>query len=468
MPGKILIVDSTATNRIVLKVKLTGAFYQVVQAASPEEALDALKSSPPDLVLLGDGGSKEAMEGLCRHLKNDPKLAVTPIIVVSATPTPRLRLAALRAGADDVLDAPVDDQFLLARIRGLLRSRDSMEEMRMKGGTAQFFGLAEAQQEFAGSANVLISGGDAGSALRWRALLKPLVPYTVRSQRIGETMMSLSKSAAPDAVIIVPGPGDGDDGLRLLAELRAHKDTRRAAILVVGQTPNRDVLVDALDLGADDVMPAGFDPEEVAQRLEALLQRKRLTDRLLRDVQSGLTAAIVDPLTGLFNRRYAMPRLSAMADLAATAGGEDCAVMVADLDHFKSINDRFGHSAGDDVLIEVARRLRSVLGPRDLIARIGGEEFLIALPTATKSRAQDVARHLCQRVGQTPVVLARQDISIPVTISIGVAMGSELAENFAYCDGSQLAASILDRADRALYGAKSHGRNRVTMSLPVA
>ncbi len=109
----------------------------------------------------------------------------------------------------------------------------------------------------------------------------------------------------------------------------------------------------AFDLGANGVIDAGMSMAESALRLRLILRRKRTADLTRARLQDGLRLAMLDPLTGLFNRRYGLPRLGEIVD-GALRRGRPCAVMVADIDRFKSINDRFGHGAGDDVLIEVA------------------------------------------------------------------------------------------------------------------
>ncbi len=168
---------------------------------------------------------------------------------------------------------------------------------------------------------------------------------------------------------------------------------------------------------------------------------------------------MTDPLTGLHNRRYALPHLARIAERAQTAGRQ-FAVMVLDLDRFKSINDTWGHGAGDAVLIEVAERLKSNLRAVDLIARIGGEEFLIALPDTTLEAAQATAERLRRVVGDRPVPLPNGNGSIPVTLSIGLALGADPAA------GS--VEDLIGLADRALLGSKADGRNQVKVGRSAA
>ena len=157
----------------------------------------------------------------------------------------------------------------------------------------------------------------------------------------------------------------------------------------------------AFDLGAHDLVAHGIPAEELALRLSRLLARKRDADALRASVQDGLRLSMIDSLTGLHNRRYGMAQLAAIADISRRTG-QEYAVMVVDLDRFKSVNDRWGHAAGDAVLIEVAARLNRNLRDGDLLARIGGEEFLIALPETSLADARGIAERLCHAIEESP------------------------------------------------------------------
>ena len=211
----------------------------------------------------------------------------------------------------------------------------------------------------------------------------------------------------------------------------------------------------ALDLGANDLVPADFDGPEMAMRIRVQLRRKREADLLRAAVDEDLRLAAIDPLTELYNRRYAMAHLAKISSRAARTG-HGFAVMVADLDLFKAINDRFGHAAGDAVLVEVARRLTDNLRGNDLIARVGGEEFLIAMPDTDLQEARIAAERLCRVMDSQPITLPTGQ-SVRVTLSIGVSIGGGE-------QGVDVVASLIDQADRALYDSKSEGRNQVTVS----
>ena len=461
MPGKILILDGVPTNRIVLKVKLSAAFYQVVQANTLKDAQLLIRRGAPDLILIGTTAS-DCDNGLaqCRALKQAAPSASIPVLMMSDDVSRAFRNQALSAGAEHVFAKPVDESALLARIRALLRLREGEDDVALQQRSNQALGFAEAPTSFDGPAHVLFATPDSRTALTWRNRLKPIVPYQMGHKPLSEALRGIGRLSSPDSFVIALDNQAPEDGLRLLAEIRARSATRHSGVLVVLPPGSTRAEIDALDLGANDVMEDGFDAEEMALRLAAIIKRKKFRDGLRQNLRDGLEAAVTDPLTGLYNRRYALPHLERLTEFSAR-GKRDFAVMVADLDHFKAINDRYGHAAGDAVLVAVAERLRKGLRPVDLLARIGGEEFLIVLPATSRSAARDKADELCRLIGDEPVTLKKQDLRIPVTVSIGVAMARDHAAT-----GDTSGASLLEEADRALYRAKSTGRNQVLLTDP--
>ena len=190
-------------------------------------------------------------------------------------------------------------------------------------------------------------------------------------------------------------------------------------------------------------------------------KEKQRRDILREKVRSGLRAAVTDPLTGLHNRRFADTHLNQLTTTAAREGRE-YALMMVDIDHFKSINDRFGHAAGDIVLSALADRVRQNFRGEDLIARIGGEEFLIAMPDTSSEQAEMAAERLRRLIHSRPFNIGPGKTPLPVTVSVGVA----------HCD-AHLAATrsmsdMFSQADAALYEAKSAGRNAVSVAANAA
>ena len=455
MPGRILIADDVATNRIVMKVKLSEACYDVLQAGGGRRALEMARAERPDLILLDL--MMPDMDGIavCRKLRADPATAGIPVIMITARRDSAAKMQALKAGADDFLSKPLDDMILLARVRSLLRARETAQELALREGTRRALGFEEAPQGFARQGRVALVAQRREAALAWKTALMPHLPRT-RLEVLTRTLALARPEAAmaPDVFVIAADLDRPLAGLSLLSDLRARPATRHASVVMAVEEGARDAAAMALDLGANDLVTAPFDPEEMALRLATQLARKQQADQLRASVKDGLRLAVTDPLTGLFNRRYALPHLARIADRAQDSG-RPFAVMLIDLDRFKAINDRHGHAAGDAVLTAMAKRLTRNLRAVDLIARIGGEEFLVVLPETGLAEATATAERLRTRIIATPVPLPGDAGVLTVSASIGLALSE---------GGDSGVDALLERADRALYAAKAEGRNKVTVS----
>jgi two-component system cell cycle response regulator len=191
-----------------------------------------------------------------------------------------------------------------------------------------------------------------------------------------------------------------------------------------------------------------IDPNELRARARNRVRRKWYQERLRNDLDRSLELAVTDPLTGLRNRRYVRRHLDGVLR------GTDAAVMLLDVDRFKSINDTYGHAAGDAALKEVAERLKSHLRAADVLARYGGEEFMVVLAGAPTDYAAMVADRLRLALSNDPISVG--PALLPITISIGLAIAP------AGCSVSGAIAA----ADAALYRAKAAGRNRVEPAVP--
>ena len=181
--------------------------------------------------------------------------------------------------------------------------------------------------------------------------------------------------------------------------------------------------------------------------------------QLRATVHTEANAAGHDPLTGLHNRRYAMPHLSRLS-AESRKSGRQFAIMVLDLDHFKTINDTYGHKVGDEILRQTADRLQGNLRAVDLLARIGGEEFLVAIPNSDVVHARTAAERLRNLIGGTPFFVGANHQDVCVTMSVGVSLSDGTQADEVVDDLSEL----VNAADIALYAAKNAGRNKVSLS----
>lgn len=451
MSGRILVVDDVPTNRLLLMHLLEKAFYEVELAADGPEALRKARAAPPDLMLLDV--MMPGMDGyeLCRRLKADPALAEIPIVMITTLDGVGDRRAGIAAGADDFLSKPVQEVALYARLRSLLRLRAMREELRMRDATSRELGVdAPSLRDIEpppGALILSVSSPSAGDRLRRE--VESRMDARVRSAAHPREIFEMIAAEPPEAVLIdtLNFPDFSPD---FCAALRRRAETRAAAMLALVDGDDARAAAAVLDAGVNDYLMAPFDPGELVGRLTTQLRYKAHADYLRDSVRDGLRLAVTDPLTGLRNRRYFDAHVAKLAEQAEAAGSA-LSMLAFDLDRFKTINDGFGHAAGDAVLAEFARRLRENTRSVDLVARIGGEEFVVAMPDARLTDARVAAERVRQAV-ETPG-FAFEGQPLPVTVSVGVASRRP----------TEPPAGLLARADAALFIAKSAGRNRVVL-----
>lgn len=459
MPGRILIIDSVATNRIVMNVKMRAAQFDVDSCANHIEATQLIARNMPDLILINLCDPTGDLHGFCQGLRDAPETHNIAIIAIGIADTSQARFAAVDAGADDVMPRPVNDALLLARIRSLLRVRSVHQELLLRDGTSRALGFEEPHHLFQAPANVALLSTPPRPDRSLLAALSAGLSQTVRCLDAESALQGAPMIPTPDLFVIdaqnITGAGTGFFGL--VSDLRARAQTRRSAQMVVVPHTAPDIAAMFLDLGADDVIPDNAGAAEIAMRARVLVQRKQTQDHLRNTLRDGLQAAVTDPLTGLFNRRYVDTQLARMAQHAQISG-ETLAVMIVDIDHFKTINDTYGHAAGDMVLRQLAKRMRDTAHTADLIARIGGEEFLIALPTVTSRQARDIADKIRRIASSEPYDIGEAHAPLRVTVSVGVALTPLSKGAFG---GPE---TMCQQADAALYAAKRAGRDQVAIS----
>ncbi len=449
MSARILVVDDIEANVRLLEAKLTAEYYEVLVAYDGPTALAIAASEKPDIVLLDV--MMPGMDGfsVCRRLKDDPETRHVPVVLVTALDGRADRVAGLEAGADEFLTKPIDDVLLFARVRSLTRLKSVMDELRQREASGRRVGvIAGAASRMGGSGGrILIVDDNIRQAERVCAELavehRPIVEHGVDK--------AILVARGPVDLVIVNTASKSFDGLRFAAHLRSDEATRNLPVLAIVDYDDRPRLVKALEIGVNDILPRPVDPQELAARVRTQIRRKRYTDYLRDNLDQSLELAVTDQLTGLHNRRYMASQLDALVRRAA-AGGDPVSLLVIDIDHFKKINDSFGHDVGDEVLREFAVRLASNVRAIDLPVRFGGEEFVVVMPDTELDHAHRIAERIRLHVAGSPFRVMDGQELLTVTISIGVA--ASLGEG-------ERPDNLVKRADEAMYEAKLGGRNRV-------
>jgi len=259
-----------------------------------------------------------------------------------------------------------------------------------------------------------------------------------------EAWDEIQKPEAPSLVIsdwMMPNM----DGLELCSRIRKMEKSGYTYVILLTSKGRKEDLIKGLEAGADDFLIKPFDRKEMRYRI-------RIGERIINLEQRILKLATTDDLTGILNRRAFMERINQEINRSRREKAP-LSFILSDIDHFKDVNDRHGHQAGDLVLQKFVKQLTSLSRPYDLIGRYGGEEFTICLPRADASGARLFAERIRKSVENMKIMLPDCSQSIQITASFGTT--SLLPES------EEGVESLIKRADNALYKAKNEGRNRV-------
>lgn len=245
------------------------------------------------------------------------------------------------------------------------------------------------------------------------------------------------------------------DGFKFLGMLKARQDLQDVPVIILTGMNDRERKIKGLEQGASDYITKPFDPEELVARVKVHLKIKKLQDELKHSNELLLELSNTDHLTGLFNRRFMMEALDKEVQRTIRKGG-NLSLILLDIDHFKQVNDTYGHLQGDIVLQQVAVHLQKELRSYDCAARYGGEEFVAILPDSSLEESIFVANRI--RLAIQGIRFDGSLESLSLTVSLGVSWFS--------ADQSPTVDGFIKQADDALYRAKANGRNRVEFHQP--
>lgn len=416
----VLIVDPSSAIALTLS-SLFGKFYINTHIAkNGHDAITLLKKTSVDILCfsyeLGD------MNGIdfFKQAKSDGLLQRQPSLMFSSSSNHDIITQALEAGVTDCIS------------KSNLKQLEQYIERFVASNHAQING------------KVLLVEDSATTAALYLKMLER-IGLSVEISRTAEEAIVKFTENQYDLVItdhLLAGNGTGFTVIRAIRDTVGKKST--TPIIAISASDDVARKVEILRSGANDFVAKPVVPEELEVRVFNLLNMRRLMDRLESQHEAMKHLAMRDQLTSLYNRHYLHETAPELMK-SAYEKQQPLSIMVIDIDHFKQINDSYGHKTGDHVIEQVAKLLQENCGKQNLLARIGGEEFVAILPNTIISDALSKAEYFRLKIE----ALMPQDIAISVSVGIATATDSETYD------------SLFSRADDAMYRAKSTGRNRV-------
>jgi two-component system, cell cycle response regulator len=451
--GRVLIVDDEPMVTRLLSVQLRKAGWETVVASGGEEAIRVARENPPDLILMD-----VLMPGLngyeaTRRLKSDLVTMHIPIILLTGLSDVQNKLDGLEAGADEFLSKPISAPELIVRIKGMLRLRRYEEQLRHRSLSDGFSGTERGAVEPTGgrpqSARILLLEAEGSEQTSLRENFEGQ-GYRVAALKDGAERLLAEHEGATDLVIL-DAALPAADTFEICRRMKEKKATRNVPLVVIADAADSEGRIRYLSLGVDELLSRPLDSRELTVRVGRLLTQKAHLDSLESRYQSALVASVNDGLTGLFNHAY-FKRFLELEAKRSQRQNHPTSLVLLDIDDFKSKNDSQGHSAGDLILSEVARRIRSSVREIDLTARYGGEEFAVVLPYTDQSGAAVVAERIRAALASEDFLVGTAFARVKVTASIGVASCPE---------NGRFSEDLVRAADSMLYQAKKEGKNRV-------
>jgi putative two-component system response regulator len=467
----ILVIEDDDPSRRLFEMKLASCGYRVTLAANAIEAQRIIATATPDLIV-----SDICLPGLdgidlTRWLRDQRRTASVPVLLVTSLDDSQTLARGLDAGADDFLTKPVNSMELSSRVRSLLRSKSLAEKVRGRGSSqlrgqltrskstecerneSQGIGNGVAQSGTGDSPSIVIIEDNRPERSLLADLFAPL-GCSVETASDGQSGLALLERGSPDLIVLDLGLPD-INGYELIRRVKEDSTLAAVPILVVSAMSDVADRVQALDLGADDFIVKGADRVEYQARARRLIRLKRGLDQVNAKYERAMRQAVTDSLTGTFTHGFLLELLHRTVPIAYRHC-QPLSLIFGDIDHFKTVNDRFGHAMGDEVLKAVARAIRDSVRDADTVARYGGDEFVVLLPHTTRDDAARLAERI--RTAVEALQIPRGDSTsaepLRVTASLGVAGLPEDAPD---------AEQLLGHADEALYAAKQAGRNCVSV-----
>lgn len=424
MKKYILIADPSKLSRFVMENILKGK-YTVYSVSSYSEAVTLLEEVIPSLVVvayeLQDGLGYE----LCNYINNNPRFQNIPVIIMSSNEdSERYRIKALESGAIDFIKkSTIDDSFI--------KYVDEIVEILSAGDISDI---------------IVFVVDDSNVQLKFVENVLKSVRVNVSLFSSPIEMLERIKDYMPDIVITDFFMGEMD-GIELTRSIRKNRDLKYIPIIVQTSTRENSFLRTLIIHGANDYLLKPYSQEELILKITSNYKTKKLYDELQKINRELFERATIDSLTGLYNRRFFMEQFQFMF-INSKRYRQDYAFFIIDIDFFKKINDTYGHTVGDIVLVNFAETLKSSLRKSDLVGRFGGEEFVCLLTNINKTGVLMVMHKILANI-RSAFVETDSNL-ITYTVSIGGVFCLEIPS----------IDEIISTSDDLLYKAKNSGRNK--------
>ncbi|MBN2408559.1 MAG: diguanylate cyclase [Candidatus Aminicenantes bacterium] len=452
---KVLIVDDSPVTLAALSQILSDDHYHLVQATNGREALDRAHSEHPDLILMDVMMPELNGFEAARILKEDCRTHNIPIIMVTALDDAENKSAGQEAGADEYLTKPVRPQELVARVNSLLVLKQYRDQLDIRNHSQWSFiidkdshdSLTEPQKELP---RVLLVEDNETDAQLVQHFLNDL---PLRFERVakGKEALRLAQSGKVDLMLLDLLLPDLS-GFEVCRRIRSMEKGRGVPIVVITCLDDMDSKVKSIELETDDFLIKPIVGRELQARVRVLLEKKRQLDHLRSHYEKALSSAVVDWLTGLYNHGYFKKFLD-LEIKKSLRQRYPIALIMIDIDNFKSYNDTYGHPVGDVILQELGQVLRKSVREVDLVARYGGDEFAVVLPYSDGEGGLRVAQRIDQAIRSCDFSTKGLARGTRLTVSMGVACYPR--------DGFHVDA-LIQSADQKLYEAKVKGKDQIS------
>jgi two-component system cell cycle response regulator len=399
MTARVLVVDDVLHNVKLLEAKLRSEYFDVLTAMNGFEALEIIEKELPDIILLDV--MMPGMDGfeVCRKVKANPNVAYIPIIMVTALDQPKDRVMGLEAGADDFLTKPIQDMPLFARVKSLVRLKVLMDELRIRTSTGQ---AINPENDLGVSTNLKLENVKTLLIEDYERVAKRITGYLedtvdqIDLDNVENGQLNTENLAQYDLFIISLSLRDVD-GLRLCSSIRSSKNTRHSPILVLIDEGDHERLIQAMEIGVTDYVTRPIDGNELVARVKSQVRHKRFADHLRGKMQKNMELAVTDSVTNLYNRHFLDTHLDNIFTKEAEKRPKTSLLML-DIDNFKIVNDTYGHASGDEVLEEFSKRISDNMRSIDLVARYGGEVFVVVMPETDSEFAMFIAERVRKQI----------------------------------------------------------------------